>query len=62
VRRIIGQPGSPEQIVFLFTGWKLRGFLFGSPSERWDAILKGKFEMMAHDAAPGFFDFLHNNN
>jgi hypothetical protein len=55
--RIIGQQGSAEQVVFLFTGWKLGGFLSGPPSERCDAILKGKFEMMAHDAAPIFFNF-----
>jgi hypothetical protein len=51
--RHIGEPGSPEQVVFLFTRWKLRGFLSDLPSERCDAILKGfsLFEMTAHDAA-----------
>src|SRR6185312_8581308 len=39
--RHIGQPGSPEQVVFLFTGWKLRGFLSDPPSKRCDTILKG---------------------
>jgi hypothetical protein len=58
--RHIGQPGSPEQVVFLFTRWKLRGFLSDPPSERCDAILKGSFEMTAHDAAPIFFNFRFN--
>jgi len=55
--RHIGQPGSPERVVFLFTGWQPRGFLSDPPSERCDAILKRKFEMTAHDAAPIFFNF-----
>jgi hypothetical protein len=57
LERHIGQPGSPEQVVFLFTGWKVRGFLSDLPSERCDAILKGfsRLEMTAHDAAPIFF-------
>jgi hypothetical protein len=49
----IGQSGPLEQVVFLFSRWKLRGFLSDLPSERCDAILKGfgLFGMTVHDAA-----------
>jgi hypothetical protein len=36
----VGQLGSPKQVIFFFTRWKLRGFLSDLSSERCDAILK----------------------
>jgi hypothetical protein len=52
--RHIGQPGSPQQVVLLFTRWQLRGFLSDLSSERCDAIPKGVglFETAAHHVAP----------
>jgi hypothetical protein len=52
--RHIGQPGSPEQVVFLFARWKPRGVLSDLSSERCDAIPKGGglFKTAVHDIAP----------
>jgi hypothetical protein len=54
VGRHIGQPGSAEQVVLLFAGWKPGGFLSDLSSERCDTILKGRglFETAVHDVAP----------
>jgi hypothetical protein len=52
--RHIGEPGSPEQVVLLFAGWKLSGFLSDLSSERRDVIAKGGglFGTTVHDVAP----------
>lgn len=54
LRRRVGEPSSPEQVVLLLTRRKPRGFRFDLSREGCNAISKrlSLLEKMGHDAAP----------